>query len=81
MEHTTEPVLTRYEEATVIGLRATRLAAGDPPRIPLNRAKYYSVNDVARLEYEAGVLDYMIDRRLPNGQTDTWRVTEMRPAK
>ncbi len=73
--------MTRFEEAKVIGLRANQIAAGDPPKVPLDLDRYYSVNDVARLEYEAGVLPYTIQRTLPTGQSEQWKISDMRPAK
>jgi DNA-directed RNA polymerase subunit K/omega len=77
----TERLLTRYEEAVVIGSRAMELRSGDPPRIKLDLNIYNSVNDVARLEFEQGKLDYKIVRKLPTGEEDIIPLQAMRHCK
>lgn len=79
MDHSlTDHVITRYEEACVIGRRAEDLKK-DVPRVILSPGRYYSPNDIARMEYEQGKLvDYNVVRRLPNGQLDIIPVQELR---
>lgn len=80
-EYLTHPVLNRYEEARIIGLRATQIAHGDPPQVDLDPNRYYSVNDVARMEYQQGRLQFELTRTFPDGRTETYAVGAMRPAK
>ena len=74
----TVPVLTKYEEITVISARIKQLLSGAEPLIDLDPYTNYSVHQIARLEYEKNLLDFQIERKLPYRDADTVRVNECR---
>jgi DNA-directed RNA polymerase I, II, and III subunit RPABC2 len=59
-------MLTKYEKARLIGVRAEQLARGSPPKIPINNMR--SPVEIATKEYEQGAIPICVIRKLPNGQ-------------
>lgn len=60
---------TKYEKARVIGARALQIAMGAPLLLDLKEADFerikYSPIEIAKMEYEQGVLPITIKRPLP----------------
>jgi DNA-directed RNA polymerase subunit K/omega len=63
-ENIKENVYTKYELARIIGARALQLAMGAPLLIK-RPAKLYDTTEIAKLEFEAGVLPISIRRPIP----------------
>jgi len=57
--------LTRYEKARIIAGRALQLSLGAFPLVPIKPND--TPIDIARREFEAGVLPIIIRRRRPDG--------------
>lgn len=57
--------LTRYEKARIIAGRALQLSLGAFPLVPIKPDD--TPIDIARREFEAGVLPIIIRRRRPDG--------------
>jgi len=61
---------TRFERARLIGSRALQISMGAPFMIKLTPKQLEEVHfnpvDIAKLEFEAGVLPIQVKRRLPS---------------
>ena len=62
-------VYTKYEKARIIGARALQLAMGAPLLVDLKKEDYerisYSPIELAKIEFDNGVLPITIKRPLP----------------
>ncbi len=60
---------TKYEVARIIGARALQLAMGAPLLIKLTQQDFermnYSTTEIAKMEFESGILPISIKRPLP----------------
>ncbi len=60
---------TKYEKARIIGARALQVAMGAPLLLPLKKEDFeamkYSPIEIAKTEFEKGVLPITIKRPLP----------------
>jgi len=69
-----ETEFTSYEKARMIGSRALQLAQGAKPLIELSSEEIESVNynpiEIAKKEFEAGVIPMSIKRSLPTDRSD-----------
>lgn len=74
-EHLTTPYMTHLEYARVVGVRALQLSTNKSPQIPLDGD--YDPIRIARRELEAGVVNLVIRRTLPDGRIDDWHVKDM----
>ncbi len=63
---------TKYEKARIIGSRALQLAKGAPMLIKLSKKELeeirYNPLEIAKKEYEAGVIPVTVKRLLPHEQ-------------
>ena len=61
--------LTKYEKARILGARALQIAMGAPILAKMKKAKYVELNynpiEIAKVEFEKGVLPLTIKRPLP----------------
>jgi len=61
--------LTKYEKARIIGARALQIAMGAPILAKMKKADFDKVNfspiEIAKEEYEKGILPLSIRRPLP----------------
>ena len=62
-------IYTKYEKARLIGARALQIATGAPIKVKLAEKDFESLNynpvEIAKLEYEKGVLPIDVKRPLP----------------
>lgn len=74
--HTTLPLLTRYEQARILGTRAKQLNHGAKPmiQVPPSMIDGY---DIAIEELKARVIPFIIRRPLPNGESEYWRISDL----
>ncbi len=57
---------TRFEIARIIGARALQLSVGAPPLLKLDKQKVYnSPIEIAKLEFEKGVIPLTVKRKMP----------------
>lgn len=60
---------TKYERARIIGARALQIASGAPFLIKMKKADFEEINynpvEIAKREYEKGILPISIKRPLP----------------
>ncbi len=60
-------MLTRYERTRVISARALQLTLGAAPLIETDEKDPYRI---ARLEFEKGVLPFVVIREYPDGRVE-----------
>lgn len=71
----TEPVMTRFERARVLGSRARLIEKNSLPMVD-PKGEIDPVK-IATMELEAGVMPLKIRRRLPDGTCEEWKVSEL----
>jgi DNA-directed RNA polymerase I, II, and III subunit RPABC2 len=78
--HKTLPILTKFERARVLGLRAKQINMGADPfiKLPDNVIEGYVI---AEMELEQNVLPYIIARPLPGGKKEYWRIQDLEHLK
>lgn len=74
--HTTIPVLTRYEKAKILGLRAKQINNGSSVFINLDK-NIIDGHLIAEMELREKKLPFIIRRPMPNGGSEYWRVNEL----
>jgi len=74
--HRTQPMLTKYEKARVLGVRATQLASGAPPYVQLAKPAISELI-VAEMELAENKLPFIIRRPLPNGGSEYWKLQDL----
>jgi DNA-directed RNA polymerase subunit K/omega len=72
----TKPVLFKFERVRIIGDRTKQLSLGAKPML-LNVDKL-EPKRIAELELEKGVLPFIIERPMPNGKYERWKVSELK---
>ena len=76
-ERKTSPYLTKFEKTRVLGLRATQLEGG--AKTLLEKENYKGIRksiDIATIEFERGVIPFIVRRYLPNGQYEDWKLND-----
>lgn len=71
----TRPYLTKYEKVRVLGIRTQQIASGAKPMV--KDVKGLSSYKIAKLELKNKVLPLIIQRPLPNGDIEQWKVNEL----
>ena len=72
----TKPVITKYERVRILGDRAKQLSSGAKPML-LN-VENMSPKEIAKLELERGVIPFWIEKVLPNGRRERWKINELK---
>jgi DNA-directed RNA polymerase I, II, and III subunit RPABC2 len=72
--HTTTPILTKYECARVLGLRAKQINSGSPPFVDTALVDGYLI---AQIELREKKIPFILRRPLPNGEHEYWRVSDL----
>lgn len=75
--HTTIPILTRYEFAKVIGLRAKQLNHGSSPFIDNLDPNIIDGHTIALKEFHLKKIPFIIKRPLPNGINEYWNIRDL----
>ena len=74
--HRTQPFITKYEKARIIGERAKQVNAGSKPFISVDE----NVIDgylIALKEFEERKLPFIVKRPLPNGGCEYWKLQDL----
>jgi DNA-directed RNA polymerase I, II, and III subunit RPABC2 len=72
----TNPYLTKYEKARIIGIRAQQIASGS---IPLVDSKgLVSPISIALKELKERKIPFIIRRKLPNNTYEDWTIEELK---
>jgi DNA-directed RNA polymerase subunit K/omega len=70
----TIPILNKYEKARICGLRLQQLAEGAKPTIDPKGLK--SIDEIVEKEYKMRMIPFIIERSLPNGEKEYWKMEE-----
>lgn len=70
----TLPLLTKYEKARIIGIRATQLSNGAVPRVPIDSD---DVLIIAQAEFRSKAIPFIVRRYLPDGSYEDWKLKDM----
>lgn len=77
VERITRPVLTRYERASIIGLRMEQLQRGAKPFIDALNDGVRGIRSIALEELEQRRLPFVVVRKLPDGRKEHWSLHEL----
>lgn len=72
----TRPVLTRYEKASIIGMRMEQLQRGARPFVDATPSST-DIRSIAMREFDERKLPFIIVRKLPDGRKERWRLSEL----
>jgi DNA-directed RNA polymerases I, II, and III subunit RPABC2 len=74
--HRTNPFLTKYERARILGQRAKQIETGATPfvKVPENIIDSYLI---AEMELQQGRIPFIIRRPLPNGGSEYWKIGDL----
>lgn len=74
--HRTNPFLTKYERARILGQRAKQIETGATPfvKVPENIIDSYLI---AEMELQQGRIPFIIRRPMPNGGSEYWKVNDL----
>ena len=73
----THPVLSKYERVRILGIRTRQLALGAKSMIKQSSKNNLSSKELAKLELQNKVIPFIIERTLPNGKREHWRLPEL----
>jgi len=79
-KNVTNPVMTKYERAIVLGQRIEQLARGSQPFIDISVLSAHeplSSELIAEKELLERKLPFVVKRTLPNGKPEYWRIQDM----
>lgn len=71
----TQPLLTKYEKARILGVRATQISKGTKPTIDIKNMK--DALKIAEYELKHGDIPLIIRRHLPDGGYEDWTLKEL----
>lgn len=74
--HRTLPVLTRYEKARILGERAKQINMGAKPFVEVDESMIDGYL-IALKELEKKLIPFIIQRPLPNGGSEYWRISDL----
>lgn len=75
-ERETKPILTKYERVRILGHRTKQLSNNAKPLV--SNVDGRTSREIAQLELENGCMPFIIDRQLPDGRHERWRVSELK---
>jgi DNA-directed RNA polymerase subunit K/omega len=75
--HTTYPILSKYEKTKVIGLRVAQLNKGAVPYVELKHPTILDNSLIAEKELKEKKLPFIIMRPLFNGACEYWNVNDL----
>jgi DNA-directed RNA polymerase subunit K/omega len=76
VNHTTLPIMTRYERAKIIGLRATQINSGADVLIDIPDNIIDGIT-IAKMELVQKKIPFIIRRPLPNGKSEYWDINDL----
>jgi DNA-directed RNA polymerase subunit K/omega len=71
----TKPVLYNFERVRLLGDRTKALAMGAKPMI--KNVEHLTAREVANLELKHNVIPLVIEREIPNGKKERWKLSEL----
>tara|TARA_B100000925_G_scaffold291821_1_gene281670 strand:+ start:47007 stop:47678 length:672 start_codon:yes stop_codon:yes gene_type:complete len=74
--HKTIPIMTKYEKAKVIGIRAQQINSGSEPFIPVDVNMIDGLS-IANQELLEKKIPFIIRRPIPNGSSEYWNINDL----
>ena len=74
-EKITKPVLFKFEKVRILGIRAKQLQMGAKPLI--KNVLGLTSKEIAQLELKEKIIPFIIERTLPNGQKEKFKLSEL----
>ena len=74
--HKTNPFLTIYEKARILGQRATQINAGSLPMVKIPETMI-DAQLIAEMELEQKKIPFIIKRTVPGGCVEYWKVADL----
>jgi len=74
--HKTNPFLTIYEKARILGQRATQINSGSLPMVKIPETMI-DAQLIAELELEQKKIPFIIKRTVPGGCVEYWKVSDL----
>ena len=75
--HKTLPILTKYEKARILGIRANQINGGARPFVEVDYSKNYDGYYIALQELKERKIPFIIKRPLPSGNCEFWHVRDL----
>ena len=75
--HKTIPILTRYEKAKILGLRAKQINHGAKPFVEISR-DIIEGHTIAYMELIQNKIPFIIRRPMPSGGSEYWKVSDLK---
>jgi DNA-directed RNA polymerase I, II, and III subunit RPABC2 len=75
--HQTIPILTRYEKAKILGLRAKQINHGSKPFVEITR-DIIDGHTIAHMELTQNKIPFIIRRPMPNGGSEYWKISDLK---
>ena len=72
----TKPIMTKYERVRILGDRTRQLLGGAKPMI--KGVRNIPAKDIAVLELKHNLIPLKIERPLPNGKMEIWKISELK---
>ena len=76
VNHTTLPIMTRYERAKILGLRATQINSGADILIDIPDNIIDGIT-IAKMELAQKKIPFIVRRPLPNGKSEYWDINDL----
>ncbi len=75
--HTTYPILSKYEKTKILGLRVAQLNKGAVPYVELKHTSLLDNSLIAEKELKEKKLPFIVMRPLFNGRCEYWNVNDL----
>ena len=75
--HKTNPILTKYEKTRILGQRAKQLETGSQTFINPYPVEVVDSYLLAQMEFERGLIPFIIRRPLPGGKSEYWHLNDL----
>lgn len=75
--HKTNPILTKYEKTRILGQRAKQLETGSQTFINPYPSDVVDSYLLAQMEFDLGLIPFIIRRPLPGGKSEYWRLNDL----
>ena len=72
----TKPIMTKYERVKILGFRTKQIALG--ARVMLKNIDGYTPEELATIELEKRSTPIIIERPMPDGKKERWRISELK---
>lgn len=69
--------MTRFEYTMLVAARTLQISAGSPPLIDHKKEGIYDPREIAERELNERVIPLVIQRNLPDGSKEFWKVEDM----